>query len=92
MAYGANEGRDPNRLFSTVYYRERYLPSEWATTINPLVHYLTTGWLKAFDPHPLFDTDWYLMKNPDVASTRTPPLIHYLHSGAAEGRDPHPPL
>ncbi|MEE4376788.1 MAG: hypothetical protein V2J55_04645, partial [Candidatus Competibacteraceae bacterium] len=38
----------------------------------------------------IFDNDWYLEKNPDVATTGANPLAHYLSSGAAEGRDPNP--
>jgi hypothetical protein len=38
----------------------------------------------------LFDTDWYLAQNPDVAAAGINPLVHYLRHGAAEGRDPNP--
>src|SRR5215831_3648929 len=38
----------------------------------------------------LFDTDWYLAQNPDVASAGINPLVHYLRHGAAEGRGPNP--
>lgn len=38
----------------------------------------------------LFDADWYLAQNPDVAENGIDPLTHYLSSGDAEGRDPHP--
>lgn len=40
--------------------------------------------------HPLFDLDWYLSKNPDVAEAGIDPLQHFLSSGWKEGRDPHP--
>jgi len=39
---------------------------------------------------PLFDTGWYLEKNPDVKKVGMDPLQHYLRYGAQEGRDPHP--
>ena len=42
------------------------------------------------DPHPLFDTQWYLEQNPDVREAGTPPIVHFLAHGMAEGRDPHP--
>jgi len=42
------------------------------------------------DLSPLFDTDWYLSKNPDVAAAGVNPLAHYLAHGASEGRDPNP--
>ncbi len=39
---------------------------------------------------PLFDTNYYLLQNPDVASTRMVPEWHFLLYGGAEGRDPSP--
>jgi hypothetical protein len=38
----------------------------------------------------LFDADWYLAKNPDVALRKIDPLFHYLFFGGFEGRDPGP--
>jgi glycosyltransferase involved in cell wall biosynthesis len=38
----------------------------------------------------LFDDDWYLNQNPDVAQSTITPVSHYLCWGAREGRDPHP--
>lgn len=38
----------------------------------------------------LFDNDWYLGENPDVAATGINPLVHYLLYGGFEGRDPSP--
>ena len=38
----------------------------------------------------LFDAEWYLRVNPDIAQTGMDPLDHYLNTGDAEGRDPHP--
>ena len=43
-----------------------------------------------FDPGILFDRDYYLSTNPDVATTHADPLHHFMVCGAAEGRDPHP--
>ena len=37
----------------------------------------------------IFDTDWYLAANPDVAATGADPLEHFMWAGAAEGRDPN---
>ena len=36
----------------------------------------------------LFDREWYLRNNPDVAAQRIDPIRHYLAHGAREGRDP----
>src|SRR5262249_26107225 len=38
----------------------------------------------------LFDRDWYLQNNPDVAESGIDPIRHYLEHGAMEGRDPCP--
>ena len=39
---------------------------------------------------PLFDRDWYLANNPDVAAAKLDPVYHYLRYGAREGRAPGP--
>lgn len=36
----------------------------------------------------LFDSDWYLARNPDVAESQLDPIAHYLRHGADEWRDP----
>ncbi len=38
----------------------------------------------------LFDRNYYLQQNPDVAKAGIDPLAHYFSRGAYEGRDPHP--
>lgn len=38
----------------------------------------------------LFDPDYYLRTNPDVAREGLDPLTHYLENGFSDGRDPHP--
>lgn len=38
----------------------------------------------------LWDRDWYLFRNPDVARAGVEPLEHYLRDGFKEGRDPSP--
>jgi glycosyltransferase involved in cell wall biosynthesis len=42
------------------------------------------------DRSGLFDADFYLARNPDVAASGVDPLVHYLSVGATEGRDPNP--
>jgi GT2 family glycosyltransferase/glycosyltransferase involved in cell wall biosynthesis len=39
---------------------------------------------------PLFDANWYLANNRDVAAANIDPAYHYLRYGAAEGRNPGP--
>jgi len=38
----------------------------------------------------LFDREWYLKTNPDLAGSTIDPLKHFLRWGAGEGRDPNP--
>ena len=38
----------------------------------------------------LFDPEWYLGENPDLAASQLDPLTHYLEWGAREGRNPNP--
>jgi len=38
----------------------------------------------------LFDADFYLRRNPDVAAAGMDPLMHYLEHGARAGLDPSP--
>ena len=38
----------------------------------------------------LFDAEFYLSSNPDVAAAGVDPLKHYIRYGSAEGRKPHP--
>ncbi len=58
--------------------------------MNPLVHYLLYGAYEGRDPHPAFDSSYYLEQGPDLAAARVNPLAHYLTHGAREGRNPHP--
>jgi len=38
----------------------------------------------------VFDPDYYLRRNPDVAASRMRPLMHFMLTGEVEGRQPHP--
>ena len=65
--------------------------------MNPLVHYVVHGGFQGRDPHPLFDTSWYLFdtswyleRYPDVAAAGINPFIHYIAHGVSEGRQPGP--
>ncbi len=48
------------------------------------------GQMRQLGGSGLFDKQWYLRQNPDVAAAGVNPLRHYLRRGAAEGRDPNP--
>jgi len=38
----------------------------------------------------LFDAEWYLKENPDVAAAGLDPVLHFYDNGWREGRDPGP--
>jgi serralysin len=50
--------------------------------------YDATGWQAGLNPDALFDTAYYLGRNPDVAAAHIDPLVHYETYGWKEGRDP----
>lgn len=57
---------------------------------QPINHYLWAGALEGLDPHPLFDTRWYLLTHRSARWSGENPLVHYLTYGWKEGRSPHP--
>ena len=56
--------------------------------MNPLLHFLENGGFEGRNPHPLFDCQYYLANNPDVAQSGVNPLLHFLENGGFEGRNP----
>lgn len=44
--------------------------------------------IRLLESSDLFDKDWYLTHNPDVANAKVNPLLHYLQHGGFEGRNP----
>ena len=52
---------------------------------------LTVGARQLRESSPVFDPDYYLASNPDVAASGMDPLVHYLAFGLPEGRSPTPP-
>jgi len=103
IQFGGTEGRDPGPYFSSAWY---LTSNEDVKNfgINPLVHYLMFGKKEKRGIKPakgldqlalicssgLFDEEFYLANNPDVAQAQIDPLEHYLYYGGFEGRDPNP--
>ncbi|MBT6347754.1 MAG: hypothetical protein HOJ50_01205, partial [Proteobacteria bacterium] len=54
------------------------------------MHFLTTDVETRADPHPLFDTAYYLTQCPDVAEQGINPLVHFLTTDVETRADPHP--
>jgi hypothetical protein len=75
-------------LFDTPFYLgHRGLQLQGLT---PLAHYVLVGAGEGLNPHPLFNTAWYLSRNPDVVASGMNPLLHFATAGGPEGRRPHP--
>lgn len=64
------------------------IPTGTAAAQQAAWSYATSGWQKGLNPDTLFDTNYYLSHNPDVAAARMSPLLHYEEYGWHEGRDP----
>ncbi|MGZ8915241.1 MAG: glycosyltransferase [Methylobacter sp.] len=71
--------------FDCKFYLARY-PEIREVGIDPLEHYVNTGWREGRDPHPEFSTDYYLDNNPDIRDAGVNPFWHFIVAGRAEGR------
>uniref|UniRef100_UPI001FCC3923 rhamnan synthesis F family protein n=1 Tax=Methylobacterium sp. B34 TaxID=95563 RepID=UPI001FCC3923 len=81
VALARIEGSD---LFDAEWYQTTHVPG--LSSNQAARHYLREGAALGMNPSPLFDGEWYLGNNSDVARAGSNPLLHYLESGRAEGR------
>lgn len=72
-------------LFDRAYYLNTY-PDVAQAGIDPIRHYLETGWKEGRNPSAGFNTTLYLKVNTDVEEAGLNPLVHYLRFGRQEGR------
>ncbi|HYD39853.1 MAG TPA: methyltransferase domain-containing protein [Anaeromyxobacter sp.] len=75
-------------LFDAAYYRQTN--PDLGDALDPIRHYVKYGAWGGRDPHPMFDTSYYLAQEPALVRRRENPLLHFARVGAAEGRRPHP--
>lgn len=75
-------------LFDVEYYRQTN--PDLGGALDPIRHYVKYGAWGGRDPHPMFDTSYYLAQDPALLRRRENPLLHFARAGAAEGRRPHP--
>lgn len=71
-------------LFDECWYKKHFLSNNLKD--DPIIHYLSVGWLKGYDPSPNFKTIRYLELNPDVAQSGINPLYHHIKFGKTEDR------
>ncbi len=74
-----------NGLFDSAYYLATY-PDVAQAGVNPLAHFLNSGWTEGRNPSAAFSTSGYLERYPDVRALGINPLLHYLKYGHQEGR------
>ena len=67
----------------------RQVPELLDGNVDPLQHYLDDGVDAGIDPHPLFDTAYYVKRNWSVMDGENP-LVHYLVEGYVTECDPSP--
>jgi hypothetical protein len=75
-------------LFDRDYYLETY-PDVRNSEVDPLWHFIQSGWKEGKNPSPDFDTAYYLRENKDIRMGRINPLVHYIQFGKAEDRPPN---
>ncbi|MBS0359761.1 MAG: hypothetical protein JSR98_00155, partial [Proteobacteria bacterium] len=54
--------------------------------MDPLDHFLISGWREGRDPSPAFSVKDYLESYPDIAAADVNPFVHFIRAGRAEGR------
>ena len=70
--------------FDGNFYLESY-PDVRAAGIDPLEHYVYTGWREGREPHRDFHTGYYLELNPAVGEASMNPFYHWVVSGKPQG-------
>lgn len=88
LSHGLYEDRDPNALFSAVWYR-LCAPTPIGDT-PAYAHFLADSARRAWPSFPLFDPEYYIASHRDLGLKAVDALDHFLSKGAQEGRDPHP--
>lgn len=71
--------------FDKVYYRQQ-LKKIGQKKAAPISHYLQEGWKIGLDPHPCFNTAFYLESNSDVKDLGFNPFLHFVIYGYKEDR------
>ncbi len=69
--------------FDEAFYLDEY-PEVADLGIDPLVHYMTLGWIEGKDPSLDFSTAFYLRNNEDIRTSGQNPFLHYHRNGKHE--------
>jgi GT2 family glycosyltransferase/glycosyltransferase involved in cell wall biosynthesis len=72
-------------LFDPLWYQ-----SDPGWLDDPFDRYIAMGARAGGDPHPLFSTEYYLRRIPELVERDESPLLHYVREGWRNGLSPHP--
>ncbi len=87
VSTGAQEGLDPNPLFSISFYLAAY-PDVGASGINPLVHYIYHGGKEGRSTHVLFHGAFVQRQLKEDVNPPNTPLGVFLKDGTSGERNP----
>ncbi len=76
----------PGPTFEPEWYQENHDLASGDHTI--LAHYVNTGRAQGLNPNSVFDNQYYLESNPDIAQSKADPFEHFQTYGWHEGRNP----
>ncbi|WP_193143413.1 glycosyltransferase family 4 protein [Meridianimarinicoccus sp. MJW13] len=79
--------RESLRLVQEHFDAEFYIaqnPEVMERSMDPLLHFMTQGWLELRDPSPDFSVSYYLRNNADIRRQRVNPYVHFLKHGSRE--------
>lgn len=71
--------------FDAAFYLDTS-PDVAKTGVDPLDHFMASGWREGRDPNANFSVKDYLESYPDIAEADINPFVHFLSAGRAEGR------
>lgn len=71
--------------FDTEFYL-RQNPDIAEAGIDPIKHFVVSGWKEGRDPNQSFSVTYYLETNPDIGELDLNPFWHYIVAGRDEGR------
>jgi glycosyltransferase involved in cell wall biosynthesis len=77
LEQGWRQGKDPNTLFQTSYYLDRY-GDDIPPKTNPFLHYLNKGWRMGFFPSVVFMEPEYKKKFVEIRLQGKDPLLYFL--------------
>ena len=62
---------------------------QFSSVEEAALHYIEHGATEGLDPHPLFDTRYYVAEDPDVRVGGINPLVHFVRYAPERLRDPN---